>query len=264
MNSSLVGLRQPVSVEPPSPMPSKSPLPPASPPPGLPDRLIVTIDGPAGTGKSTTARTLAQRLGLDFLDTGAMYRGAAALVIDYRVNRADEHAVCDVVSRSDLQFDWKADPPTLLAFGKPYDNRLRDKDVTDLVSPLAGFPALRAEMVKRQQEIGKTHPRLVTEGRDQGTVVFPDASVKIYLFASSLVRAQRRYEELRKRGVPADVGQLRRDIDDRDQSDRTRKVGPLLAPADAIHVDTSDLTFEQVVLRLEQIVVERVVKSIKA
>lgn len=263
MTSSLVGLRQPVSVEPDSPMPSPI-LPIPDPPPGLPDRLIITIDGPAGTGKSTTARMLARRLGLAFLDTGAMYRGAAALVIDYRVDRADEHAVCDLVARSDLKFDWATDPPTLLAFGKPYDKRLRDKDVTDLVSPLAGIAPLREEMVRRQQQFGREHPRLVTEGRDQGTVVFPHADVKIYLHASSVVRAQRRAEDLRKRGVQADVGQLRREIEDRDQSDRKRKVGPLCSPVDAVDVDTSDLTFDQVVLRLQQIVVDRVVKSSNA
>lgn len=220
----------------------------------LPERLIVAIDGPAGTGKSSTARTLAKRLGVEFLDTGAMYRAAAALVLDARIDPADPVAVVERVRRAGLRFDWTTDPPTLLADGRSIMHRLRDADVTALVSPLAGLAELRALMVELQKDIGRAHPRLVTEGRDQGSVVFPDADLKIYLFAEARVRAARRAEQLRQAGLEADELALEQEILQRDRSDSSRRVGPLTCPQDAVRFDTSLLTFDQVVDRLEALV----------
>lgn len=224
------------------------------------ERLIITIDGPAGTGKSTVARALAHRLGLDFLDTGAMYRAAAAIAIDLNIDLADSTNVPRFVSeveRADLHFDFDTDPPTLLARGESIVHRLRDADVTRMVSPVAGIARLRQEMVQKQRQIAMQHPRLVTEGRDQGSVVFPDADVKFYMFASARVRAERRDEQLRASGRvggggnAADIERLEQEIIARDRSDTERTVGPLTCPADAERLDTSDIGFDQVVDALE-------------
>jgi len=216
--------------------------------------IIITIDGPAGTGKSSVARSLAKRLGLDFLDTGAMYRAAAAICIDYGIEPADHPALVVKVVEADLHFDWNRDPPTILAWGRPIERRIRDADVTALVSPISAIPALRQHMVAKQRIIGRQHPRLVTEGRDQGTVVFPDAKVKFYLDASAEVRAQRRARQLVDSGVRASVEEELRKIIERDQRDMNRPDGPLRRPGDGLIVDTSDLEFEQVVGELERIV----------
>lgn len=224
---------------------------------GMGERLIITIDGPAGTGKSTVARALAHRLGLDFLDTGAMYRAAAAIAIDLSIDLADSTNVPRFVSeveRADLHFDFDTDPPTLLARGESIVHRLRDADVTKMVSPVAGIARLRQEMVQKQRQIAMQHPRLVTEGRDQGSVVFPDADVKFYMFASARVRAERRGEQMRatgRGGNAADIERLEQDIIARDRSDTERTVGPLTCPADAERLDTSDMGFDQVVDALE-------------
>ena len=228
-----------------------------SPPSSLPSAaggLIVTIDGPAGTGKSSVARALARRLGLDFLDTGAMYRAAAAIVIDRRIRMEDGPAVAHAVAEADLHFDFSADPPRMLAWGRSIDSRIRDADVTGVVSRVASLPELRRHLVAKQRIIGRQHPRLVTEGRDQGSVVFPAAPVKFYLDAAPQVRAARRAEQLRNAGQPASEADLLRDIVARDRSDSSRSEGPLVCPADAVRVDTTGLSFEQVVRRLEEIV----------
>ena len=170
--------------------------------------IIVTIDGPAGTGKSTVSRTLALKLGVDFLDTGAMYRAAAAIVIDRQIDPRDIDRVVSVVSDADLHFDWAADPPTILAWMKPIDSRIRDADVNALVSRIAAIGPLRAHMVAKQRVIARQHPRLVSEGRDQGSIVFPDADAKFYVDASPEVRARRRADQIRATGRQADEALL--------------------------------------------------------
>ncbi len=217
--------------------------------------LIVTIDGPAGAGKSSVSRLAAAALGLEFLDTGAMYRAAAALTLDHGVSADDERAVADLVRLADLRFDFGADPPDLLAFGRSIMGRLRAPDVSALVSPISALPALRAVMVDLQRRIGLRHPRLVTEGRDQGSVVFPGAGVKIYLDASPVERARRRAEHRGKSG--ADVASIAREIRERDRRDSTRAVGPLVRPPDAVLLDTSGMTFDEVVNAIVRSVRER-------
>lgn len=224
-----------------------------------PDRpTIIAIDGPAGTGKSSVARELARRIGLDFLDTGAMYRAAAAIVIDHGIDRGDVDAIVAKVASADLHFDWTKDPPTMLAWDRPIDHRLRDADVTAIVSPIAGIGRLREHMVRKQRIIAAQHPRLVSEGRDQGSVVFPDADAKFYLDAEPRVRAMRRAEQLKVEGTAADVDALLLEILERDRSDSTRADGPLVCPEDAVVIDTSHLTRAQVVDLLEEEVRARI------
>lgn len=222
---------------------------------------IVTIDGPAGSGKSTVAREVARRLGYLFLDTGAMYRAAAAIAIDRGIPPSDAAAIVDALRNTDIRFDWTTDPPTLLADGRPMTHRIRAADVTAVVSPIAGIPELRQIMVALQRRIGEEHPRLVTEGRDQGSVVFPSADVKFFLFASPDVRARRRAEQLQALGQPADVERLKAEIIERDRSDSTRRDGPLTCPPGALRVDTSNLSFDEVVATLERLVAEELARS---
>lgn len=217
--------------------------------------LIVTIDGPAGTGKSSVARLLARRLGLDFLDTGAMYRAAAAIVIDQDIDPDDRDAVVEAVAREDLHFDWNADPPAMLCSGRSVMKRIREPDVTALVSKIAAIGPLREHMVRKQRIVAAQHPRLVAEGRDQGSVVFPDADVKFYLDATPAERARRRADQLREQGQQVDVARLQVEIEQRDRLDSTRADGPLICPEDAHRLDTSNLTFEQVVDTLEKLVI---------
>ncbi|MBX3364885.1 MAG: (d)CMP kinase [Phycisphaeraceae bacterium] len=213
--------------------------------------LIVTIDGPAGTGKSSVAHALAKRLGLRVLDTGAMYRAAAAIVIDHDLPRDDVEQILARVRDADLHFDWKADPPVILAWLKPMNERIREADVNELVSLVAAMSPLREHMVRKQRLIGKQYPHLVSEGRDQGSVVFPDADVKFFLTADPRERARRRVDQLREQGVIVDPEEMETKLIARDQLDSTRADGPLVKPEGAIELDTTNMTFDEVVDRLE-------------
>ncbi len=225
-------------------------------PPNVP--IIITIDGPAGTGKSTVARTLAMRLGLDFLDTGAMYRAATAIMIDYEIPLDEPGELVSKVIGADLHFDWTADPPTILAWNAPIDHRIRSEDVTAIVSDVAAIGELRSHMVRKQQIIAAQHPRLVSEGRDQGSVVFPGAAVKFYLDADPEVRARRRADQLRLDGLDVDEAAMLERIRRRDEIDSTRSDGPLICPDDAVRLDTSALSVEGVIDEMERVVRERV------
>jgi cytidylate kinase len=221
-------------------------------------RLIVTIDGPAGTGKSSASARLAERIGCEMLDTGAMYRAAALLAIDRRIDPSSGPAMCAALAECPVTIDWHVRPAIVRLGGLDVSHRIREPDVTEAVSAVAANAAVREHMVRLQRAAGAAHHRLVSEGRDQGTVVFPDADVRIWLDARSSVRAGRRCAELRARGIAADEDTVRTQIEQRDHRDRTRVDGPLVMPEGAVVVDTSELTFDEVVDALERAVRARV------
>ncbi|MFP4143777.1 MAG: (d)CMP kinase [Phycisphaeraceae bacterium] len=223
------------------------------------ERLIVTLDGPAGSGKSSVARQLAQRLGVAFLDTGAMYRGLTAGALDRGIHPAEQlEQVAQLARDEPVRFDFCHDPPRLHLGDRDVTDRLRDADVTQYVSDVAAHREVRQVLVEAQRAIGREHPRLVTEGRDQGSVVFPRATVKFYLDARPEVRAERRAKQLQEAGREADVEAIRLAIIARDHRDSTRADGPLVCPNDAQRIDTSGLTQDEVVALLETRVREAV------
>ncbi len=212
--------------------------------------MVITIDGPAGTGKSTVSREVARRLGFDFLDTGAMYR-AIGLAVLRRGTRLDDIRGMEYAAKfCRVEFDWSKQPPGAMLNGEPVGHLLRGKDATDAAKFVAQVPAIRHKMVDEQRRIGAEHGNLVTEGRDQGSVVFPDAAFKFYLTASPEERARRPARELRARGEIVDEKDILRQIEERDEKDRSRAVGPLAIPEGAVVVDTTHLTMEQVVERI--------------
>jgi cytidylate kinase len=208
---------------------------------------VITLDGPAGAGKSTVARRLAQELGLRFLDTGAMYRAFTWAALERGVDLRDPAALVRLIQGSALEFERGR----VLLDGWDITDEIRAERITKNASHLADPPEVRAELVRLQREIGRAGG-LVTEGRDQGTVVFPDAEYKFYLDASIDVRARRRLKELEQRGEPAPLEEIRRGIAGRDERDRKRKVGALRVPEGAITVDTSDKTIDEVVAELRR------------
>lgn len=218
-----------------------------------PSPVIITIDGPAGTGKSTVAHLLARRLGLEFLDTGAMYRAASLVAIEQGISPEQGIDLADAVDRADLHFDWKADPPRIMVGLRDVSQRIRDMDVSAIVSQVAAQRPLRRVLVEQQRRIARSHPRLVSEGRDQGSVVFPDASVRFFLHADPMVRAERRVAQLAALGKSVDQEQVISDIRARDHMDASRSDGPLVRPEGAIDVDTGRMTLEQVVDELERL-----------
>jgi cytidylate kinase len=216
--------------------------------------VIITIDGPAGTGKSTVAHRLACRLGLDFLDTGAMYRAAALVAVEQELDPAEGPAVAEAVRAAGMRFDWTSDPPRIHLGDRDVSDRIRDMDVSAVVSTIAAQRALRDVLVAEQRRIASEHPRLVSEGRDQGSVVFPDASIRFFLKADVAVRAKRRVAQLAAAGKQVDEQEVIEDIRRRDRTDSTRQDGPLHEPEGAVVVDASDRTADEVVDLLERTV----------
>lgn len=216
---------------------------------------VVTIDGPAGGGKSTAARNLAKRLNFDYLDTGAMYRTAALLGIRYRLDWNDPDALVALTKRHSIKN--RLGRTTLDE--EDVSDAIRTTEVTQMTHFAADNPKIREIMVRQQREnaVGRN---LVTEGRDQGTVVFPDAFCKFYLTASVAERAKRRLNDLKKQGENADFDELTRQIQLRDERDSTRDVGPLRIPDDAITIDSGPLTADEVVDIMEKEVRQRLAK----
>jgi cytidylate kinase len=199
---------------------------------------IITLDGPAAAGKSSAARLVAKKLGLRFLDTGAMYRAVTWKA--RRLGLTDLREIAAMIRSTRLTIE----PDRVLCDGEDVTGAIRDPQVTAAVRPIAESAECRAELVRLQQEIGRSGG-LVTEGRDQGSVVFPDAEFKFYLDASVDVRAKRRHLEL-----GGDFQAIRGSIERRDAEDLSRAVSPLVRPEGAVYLDSSGLTLEQVVARI--------------
>ncbi len=212
--------------------------------------FIVTIDGPAGSGKSTTASILASRLGLAYLDTGAMYRAVAHAALTRGVDPEDAAAVSELASRLALEVRTSGGKTALFLDGKNVEGDIRTPEVSRLVSPVSRHEGVRRAMV-RLQRIAGARGGVVAEGRDTGSVVFPHAAVKVFLVADIEARARRRLGQLRGMGIEQDVGAIRQNILDRDAMDSGRALSPLLRPAGAFTVDTSALTIESQVARIE-------------
>lgn len=219
--------------------------------------LVITIDGPAGSGKSTVARRLADRLAATFLDTGAMYRAITLAAVRDGADLGEERRLVQVVEGHRFDFEAVRGKMLVSIDGQDVTEAIRDSDLTAKVRYAASAPLVRERLVQMQRAFAAQHARIVTEGRDQGTVAFPDADVKFYLTADATERARRRKAELDAQGEPADLQQIRQAIEARDKSDENRAVGPLKAAQDAVTVDTTGLTIEQVVERLYRHVEER-------
>jgi len=217
-------------------------------------RFVVTIDGPAGSGKSTMARLLAGALDATFLDTGAMYRAVTLAAVRDGVDLSDQRQLIEVIARHRFEFEAVKGRMLVRIDGQDVTDAIRDVELTAKVRHVAAAPLVRGKLVEMQRAFAARYRRVITEGRDQGTVAFPDATVKIYLTADVAERARRRMEELRARGVDADPEQVRREIESRDRSDESRAVGPLKPAVDAIGVDTTGLSIEQAVERLYKVV----------
>lgn len=218
--------------------------------------MIVTIDGPAGTGKSSVSRAVAERLDFDFLDTGAMYRAIGLEAVRREADLDDQREMVFIAQHCRIEFDWAQNPPGVLLNGELVTHLLRGGEATRAASRVATIPAIRERLVEQQRQIWRGHGRrgLVTEGRDQGSVVFPTAAFKFYLDADPAERARRRVRQLRERGETVDERAILDEMIERDRRDTSRAVAPLIKPRDATHIDTSSLTQEDVIERIVAIV----------
>ena len=203
---------------------------------------IITIDGPAASGKSTVAKRLAQTLRCVFLDTGAMYRAVTLACMQVGIDLQAPDAVIKVMDTHTFEFDQTH----VTIDNVDVSEAIRDPRVTQNVKFIAGTPAIRSRLVDLQRQFARSHPVFVTEGRDQGTVAFPDAAIKIFLFADPRVRAKRRLLELQAKGLDQDLDSLVQAVIDRDRGDEQRATGPLKAADDARCVDTTGLTLDEV------------------
>jgi cytidylate kinase len=208
--------------------------------------MIVAIDGPAGAGKSTIATQVAKRLGLQLIDTGAMYRVVAYLATIAGIPLEDENRLAELASDLDFSFEFVGDENRAFCNGKPLGTEIRSEEVGKAASMVSQHPAVRSTLVALQRKMGKAQGS-VLEGRDIGTVVFPDADVKVFLTASSDERARRRVEQLRERGEEADPAQILADIRERDERDTTRATAPLIPADDAVKIDSTANSIDDVV-----------------
>ncbi|ORA60035.1 Cytidylate kinase [Mycobacteroides franklinii] len=220
-------------------------------------RLVVAIDGPSGTGKSSVAKELARQLGAAYLDTGAMYRIVTLWALRAGVDLTDPAAISAATAQVPMSVGSDPDEQTALLAGEDVSIPIRGTEVTGAVSAVSAVPAVRERLVRQQRELADGSGAVVVEGRDIGTVVLPDADVKIYLTASAQARAQRRNTQNVSGGGADEYEQVLADVQRRDHLDSTRAVSPLRPAEDAVEVDTSDMTQEQVVAHLLDLVQTR-------
>lgn len=211
-------------------------------------KILIAIDGPAGSGKSTTAKLIARKLGYIHLDTGAMYRSVTLKVLESRVNPADEEEVVRLAEEADIVFDNDNGLRVALD-GEDVTEKIRSEEVTKNVSLVSSYPGVRKVMVDKQREIG-SQKGCVVDGRDIGTVVFPNADLKFFMIADVMERARRRQAELSESGTELPIVKVVHDLKDRDMKDSTRETSPLKKAEDAIEIDTTNLTIEEQVAKI--------------
>ena len=215
----------------------------------------IAIDGPAGAGKSTIARKLAADLGYVYVDTGAMYRAMAYFFIQNNIRSDDEKAIADACKDVDVTIQYKDNEQQVILNGENVNGVIRNEEVGNMASATSVYPVVRTKLVELQRQLAERE-NVIMDGRDIGTVVLPNANVKIYLTASSAVRAKRRYDELTAKGVDCNIKEIEQDIIERDYRDMHRETSPLKQAEDAVLLDSSDLDIDGVVAAMKKIIKE--------
>ena len=216
----------------------------------------IAIDGPAGAGKSTIAKTLAKELGFVYVDTGAMYRAMAYFFLQKGIDKDDEAGITAAVDGADVTIRYEDGAQQVLLNGENITGSLRTEQVGNMASATSIYPAVRTKLVALQQKLAKTTD-VIMDGRDIGTCVLPDAQVKIYLTASVETRAARRYKELIEKGESADLEKIAADIEERDYRDMHREMSPLRQAEDAVLVDSSEMSIDEVVAVIREIAAKK-------
>jgi cytidylate kinase len=205
---------------------------------------VITIDGPSGAGKGTVSRLLAKKLGWHYLDSGSIYRSLAIAVLNKALDVTDVDSIVTEAMAMRLVFEC-ADELRVSLADQDITQQLVLEQVGNTASKIAVLPEVRQVLLQKQQDF-RVLPGLVADGRDMGTVVFPDAQYKVYLTASALKRAERRYKQLKEKGIDANLSRLTKDIEERDRRDSERAAAPLSIPVDALFIDSSDITIHAV------------------
>ena len=213
----------------------------------------IAIDGPAGAGKSTIAKMAAKKLGFIYVDTGAMYRAMALYFLRREIDAKDEKKIAEACEHINVTIAYQEGEQQVLLNGENVNAFIRTEEVSMMTSNTSKYPAVREKLLYLQRELAAAN-NVIMDGRDIGTCVLPDAELKIYLTASASERAKRRYLEQKERGVESDLAQIERDIIARDEQDMNREIAPLKQAEDAIYLDTSDMTIEEVVTKIVSLV----------
>ena len=213
----------------------------------------IAIDGPAGAGKSTIAKMAAKKLDFIYVDTGAMYRAMALYFLRREIDAKDEKKIAEACEHINVTIAYQEGEQQVLLNGENVNAFIRTEEVSMMTSNTSKFPAVREKLLYLQRELAAAN-NVIMDGRDIGTCVLPDAELKIYLTASASERAKRRYLEQKERGVESDLAQIERDIIARDEQDMNREIAPLKQAEDAIYLDTSDMTIEEVVTKIVSLV----------
>ncbi|RKZ85284.1 MAG: (d)CMP kinase [Gammaproteobacteria bacterium] len=206
---------------------------------------VITIDGPSGSGKGTIAQLLAKDLGWHYLDSGAIYRVLAQAAIKHNVGFADEQKLAEIAHKLDLVFSLEDEGLVVILEGEDISTIIRSEQAGNAASKVASLPLVRAALLDRQRAFRQS-PGLITDGRDMGTVVFPDANYKVFLTASAQIRAERRYKQLKEKGIESNLPDLVAEISERDIRDSQRKVAPLRPADDALQLDSSSMGIDAV------------------